>query len=99
MERADWKKAENAWDALWSSALIIICALADDVLIIHSTRNVDNSSAFCAKKKNLKLGDCPPDAMQCLVEGKFVGSTPTGCLCDLPIKKIKIMSMGSNIFC
>lgn len=31
---------------------------------MHSTRNVDDSSAFCAKKKNLKLGDWPPDAMQ-----------------------------------
>lgn len=57
LDKAAWNKDANAWDVLWSSAFIFICALADDVLILHSTRKVDDSSAFCAKKKNLKLGD------------------------------------------
>lgn len=34
------------------------------MLTIHSTKNVEDPSAFCAKKKNLKLGDLPPEAMQ-----------------------------------
>lgn len=65
LDKADWNNVENAWDELWSSALILICDLADDVLIIHSTRNVD-ASAFWAKKKYLKFGAWPPDAIQCI---------------------------------
>jgi len=37
-DKADWNNVENAWDELWSSAFTLICDLADDVLIIHSTR-------------------------------------------------------------
>lgn len=66
LDKADWNNVENACDELWSSAFILICDLADDVLIIHSTRYIDVSSAFWAKKKNLKLGDWPPDAMHCI---------------------------------
>lgn len=46
LDKADWNKALNAWDELWSSAFILICVLAEDVLIIHSTRYIDASSAF-----------------------------------------------------
>lgn len=46
LDKADWNKVENAWDELWSSAFILICDLADDVLIIHSTRYIDAASAF-----------------------------------------------------
>lgn len=63
LDNADWNKVENAWDMLWSSALIVICVLADDVLILHSIRKIDDSSAFWAKKKNFKFGDWPPDAI------------------------------------
>jgi hypothetical protein len=46
LDKADWNKVENACDELWSSAFILICDLADEVLIIHSTRYIDASSAF-----------------------------------------------------
>ena len=64
LARAVWNRDEKACDALWSSALTFICALADAVLIMHSTRKLDGSPCFCAKKKNLKFGAWPPDAMQ-----------------------------------
>lgn len=62
--KADWNKDENTFNAFWSSVLIFIWALADDVFMIHSTRKFDDSSVFCAKEKNFKLGYWPPDAMQ-----------------------------------
>lgn len=46
LDKADWNNVENAWDELWSSAFILICDLADDVLIIHSTRYIDAASTF-----------------------------------------------------
>lgn len=64
LARADWNKDKKACDTLWSSALTFTCALADAVLIMHSTRKLLGSSCFCAKKKILKLGAWPPDAME-----------------------------------
>ena len=65
LDMADWNKAEKAFDKLCSSAFILTCVLQDDELITHSTRKFDeDSSAFCAQKKNLKFGDWPPEAMQ-----------------------------------
>lgn len=63
-DKADWNKEKKGWDVVWSSAFIFICALHVEELIIHSTRKFDESDAFCAKKKNLKFGDFPPEAIQ-----------------------------------
>ncbi|KAG7037588.1 hypothetical protein SDJN02_01216, partial [Cucurbita argyrosperma subsp. argyrosperma] len=41
LARAVWNRDEKACDAVWSSALTFICALADAVLIMHSTRKLD----------------------------------------------------------
>lgn len=52
-DNADWKREANASDALASSDLIFICAFAEAVFTIHSTKKKEDEPSFCAKKKNL----------------------------------------------
>jgi hypothetical protein len=59
-------RSPNAGTKSALSAFTLACEIPDDVFTTNSTRKkpvLGGESATCAKKKNLNLGACPPDAM------------------------------------